>query len=1104
MDKLKEKLLILLMFLPVWMYGQVSQLIVTGHVYSELDGELIGVHVLEVDKNNRNISATVTDFNGDFSLEIKNPSNSIKFVYVGYKAVQLPIGEKRKFSVKMDENTLLGEVVVQAKTMHSDGTIPIPQREISGAVQKINTKEFHGLSVASIDDALQGRIAGLDIMSNSGNLGAGSTLRIRGTSSINSKAEPLIVLNDVPFESNLANFDFASATEEQFANLMCINPDDIEEITVLKDGAAAAIWGSKAANGVIMIKTKRGVKGPTKVQYSYRFSGKKQPKGLNMLDGDEYTMMIKQAYFNAGNVKGAGMPEFNYDPTFSEYYQFNNNTDWVAAITQYGFTNDHNLNISGGGEKATFRVSLGYYDETGTVIKQELKRYTTRMNLEYQVSDRIRFTSELAITNANNHKNLAYDNSDGNNTENLLSLAYRKMPNVSIYDKDQNGNNLGTFYVISRNSSLESSQKELLNPVALAHLAKNDDNQIKITPKLSLRYDILDPHKGILRFNSYVTFDFDNRDVSRFLPKEQVSDFSSTDYRTNQGYVWESEALAIHSDQNMLWVPKLGEKHNLSLYASWQLSTTDTKNQGFKHYGLPGSGITDPTVASFDDESKTEATQQKTVGLLGRIHYTLLGRYVLDMSIRRDGDSRFGPSYRWGNFPAVSGKWILSDEAFMKSMEKWLSEFGLRAGYGVTGNPPDKNYLYFCRYNAYGSGYIDFSTIKQASVQLTDLKWEQSASTNLGFDLSLFDHKCSMDFNVYKKRTKGLLLKDYHIPSSTGFGYVSYINAGTLDNTGWEFNFSTNKLIKVNQWTFDLNFNLSNFINKMVSMNPSFLREYNKEFNYDSPNYQYLSRIQEGDALGSIYGFRYKGVYQYDKYEPGQTGTSPYVRDAEGNIILDGNGKAIPIYFAYGILQGDNRFRGGDAIYEDINNDGTIDELDIVYLGNSNPKVNGGFGATARYKRFSVNAFFTFRYGNKILNEARMRAEDMRTDNNQSIAVAWRWKKDGDLSEIPRALHGKGYNSLGSDRYVEDGSFLRFKYLTFNYDFDQKLIKQMKMNQLSLYLTLNNIITFTKYTGVDPEIPQNMNPGNGLVGVCTDKNKTPRAQYFTLGATLGF
>ena len=1105
MNKLKYKLLIALVCLPAWLFAQGNQIIVTGNVYSELDGGLIGVQVLEVDKNNRNISASSTDFNGDFSLQVKNPSNSIKFVYVGYNTVQLPIGDKRKFNVKMQDNTQLAEVVIQGKALHSDGTFAIPQREISGAVQKINTKEFEGLSVSSIDDALQGRIAGLDIMGNSGNLGSGSTMRIRGTSSINSKAEPLIVLNDVPFENNLSDFDFASATGEQFANLLCINPDDIEEITVLKDGAAAAIWGSKAANGVIMIRTKKGAKGPTRVQYSYRFSGNKQPSGLKMLNGDDYTMMIKQAYFNAGNVTGANKSEFNYDPTFSEYNQFNNNTDWVDAITQYGFTHDHNLNISGGGEKATFRVSLGYYDQSGTVIKQDMQRFSTRMNMEYQVSDRIRFTSELAITQTKNNKNLAYDNSDAYNTENLLSLAYRKMPNVSIYEEDINDRSMGNYYVISQQSELDASQKDLLNPVALANLATNDENQLKVTPKLSLRYDILDPNKTILRYNGYVTFDFDNQDVLRFLPRDQVSDFSMYDSRTNQSYSKESEALSIYSDQNILYVPSLGENHSLSLYGSWQMSSVNSRNQGAKHYGLPGSGIIDPNVPGVgDEETKTESEEWRTMGFLGRVHYAYLGRYILDASFRRDGDSRFGPNNRWGNFPAISGKWIMSDESFMRPMESWLSELGIRAGYGITGNIPDKNYLYYSRYNSYSTGYLDFSTIKQSSVQLSDLKWEQSTSVNAGFDLSLLDYKVNMDFNVYRKRTKDLLLKDYHIPSTSGFGTLSYVNAGTIDNTGWEFNFSTNKLIQTGGWTFDVNFNFSNSVNKIVSMDPSFMREYDKDFNYDSPNYQYLSRIKEGSALGSIYGFRYKGVYQYDKYVDAQTGTSPYARDAQGNVILDSYGQPVPMYFAYGILEGDNRFRGGDAIYEDINNDGTIDELDIVYLGNSNPKFNGGFGTTIRYKRFSMNAFFTFRYGNKILNEARMKAEDMRTDNNQSVAVNWRWRQDGDETDIPRALYGTGYNSLGSDRYVEDGSFLRFKYLTFGYEFDPQVLKPYLLNQLNLYLTLNNIVTFTKYTGVDPEISQNMNPADGLIGVSTDKNKTPRAQYFTLGITVGF
>lgn len=1105
----KYIVILVALFLPVCVWGQV---VVTGKIFSEMDGELMGAQVLEVDKSNRNVSAATADINGNFSLEVKNTANTLRFSFVGYKSVSLRIGDRKRFDVKLEEASELTEVVVTGKAMISAGTFPVPQREISGAVQRINTREFEGMSVASIDDALQGRIAGLDIVSNSGNLGSGSTLRIRGTSSINANSEPLIVVNDVPFENNLiSSFDFASANSEQFANLLSINPDDIEDITVLKDGAAAAIWGSKGANGVISIRTKRGVKGPTRVQYNYRFSGKKQPAGLKMLNGDDYTMMMKQAYFNPYQ-REPNVREFDYDRTYSEYENFNENTDWVDAISQYGFTHDHNLTVSGGGDKARFRMSFGYYDESGLIIEQKLKRLTSRMSLDYEVSDKILFTSEFSITHTNNKKNLASDVSDGNNTDNLLSMAYRKMPNVSIYRQDQFGNNTSDYYTILPRSisdptgvydELHSSQSGLLNPVALARLAKNDDNQVKITPKLGLRYDILDPDVAMLRYRGFVQFDFDNQDISRFLPRE-VTTGDWSDDKVNRAYGKEAEALAIYSDQNITWVPQLGKDHVLTLYGSWQLSSVDSRNQEFERYGLPSSLITDAASLGSDKTTKTGSNQRRTMGFLTQLHYAIKERYILDASIRWDGDTRFGNNNRWGSFPAISGKWILSDEAFMDFSNHWLSELGVRAGFGIVGNTPADDYLYFSRYNGnwdYSGHYLGISAIKPTSVQLADLRWEKSTSQNIGMDIGILD-RGFINLNAYKKRTEDLLIKDQPIPGSFGFSKLNYINAGTMDNIGWEFNLTTNRLISQKDFSLDFSLNLSNYINKVVEFSDAFLLSHNKEFNYKNGYESYLSRIQPGNAIGSIYGFRFKGVYQYDQYTEGMTGTAPVAKDPNGNVIMDNNGKPVPMYFAYGTNSA-YQFRGGDAIYEDINHDGSIDELDIVYLGNSNPKVNGGFGSTIRYKNFTVNAFFNFRYGNKILNKARLEAEQMYDNKNQSIAVNWRWRKDGDLTDMPRALYQYGYNSLASDRYVEDGGFLRFKTLTFAYTFDPRVVNKWMLNQMSVFLTLNNLVTFTSYSGVDPEISQDIDL-NKLLGVSVDENRTPRAQYFTLGVTVGF
>lgn len=427
-------------------YAQSGGVIVTGKVYAddEPDG-FIGATVVEQDKNGRIYSSALTDFNGNFSLKVKDPSHSLNFSFVGYKRKTLPIGAQRKFDVKLETQNVLKEVQVKAsKLVTGGGALAIPEREYSGAMQKFNTKAIEGVSVPSIDDALQGRIAGLDIVANSGDLGSGTVMRIRGITSINSNSQPLILLNGIPFESNIDDsFDFASADQEEFASLLCISPDDIEEITVLKDGAAAAIWGSRGANGVIDIRTKKGATGPTRVSYSYRFSGYTQPKGTELLNGDDYTMLMKQAYFNRAQ-QDCNIPEFSYDRsqfisaygTAQDFENFNNNTDWVDEVIKHGFTHDHNLSVSGGGDKAKFRASFGYYNQTGTIIGQEMTRFSNRMNLDYNVSSRMMFSAEFAITYTDNDKNYT---DDPYGEDNLLNIARKRMPNASVFRQDANG-----------------------------------------------------------------------------------------------------------------------------------------------------------------------------------------------------------------------------------------------------------------------------------------------------------------------------------------------------------------------------------------------------------------------------------------------------------------------------------------------------------------------------------------------------------------------------------------------------------------------------------------------------------------------------------------
>lgn len=1074
-----------------------SGALVQGTVRSAVGGEtLIGVNIIEVDSKKRFLRATTTDLNGHYVIRVTNNSNNLVYSYIGFMTQSVPMEGRSTIDIQMEEEvTDIQEVVIKAEKMHSEGSFAIPQREISTAVQTVTMEEMEGIQVTSLDDALQGRMAGLDIVANSGDLGSGATMRVRGATSINASNEPLIVVNNIPFEVDIdPTFDFANANEEQYANMLSLNPDDIEDIVLLKDAASTAVWGSKGANGVLMVKTKKGAQGPTRITYTYRFTRAIQPQGLKMLNGDDYTMMIKQAYFNPlQDEDAANVREFLYDKTFSEYENFNNNTNWFKEVTQTGFTHNHNLAVSGGGSRARFRVSGEYLTQSGTVIGQEMQRLSSRSNLEYWVSDRILFTTEFSFSYSDYERNWSSKASE-NDKMSILAIAYKKMPNVSVYQQDLEGNNTDVYYNISRSSSLHSSQRDLRNPVALARLGRNNLKNYRIIPTFRLQYYLLDPEVHMLRYNMYVSFDVNNNKVSKFLPGE-VSNVQWNSNSVNLAEGGDSENMTVMADNNISWQPRFGNTdHSMLLYGSFQIRTGYSAGQGIATANLPSGEIIDPVAAGYLSDISTSRSSYRSDAFLFRAHYAFKSRYIFDLTLRRDGSTKFGEENKYGNFPGISAKWILSDEPFMQWSNNWLSMLAFRPSWGISGNQPDEEYLHFSRYQPYGS-YIGLTAARPTSLQLANLKWETTTSWNYGFDLGFFDDRFTADINIYRKRTEDLLFKDLKLASSSGYGDIPWQNIGTMDNDGWEVYVQTYNALRIGNFTWDFNFNLHNLVNTIVELNDDVLSVYNSDFEYN--NGAYLSRLQEGNSYGSIYGFKYKGVYQYNDYIPGEQENAPVARDVDGNVILGRNGEPLPMYFAYGQSNA-YEFRGGDAIYEDINHDGTIDELDIVYLGNSNPMLNGGFGSSIRYRNFKLTAFFNFRYGNKIVNAARMSAENMYYLDNQSIAVNWRWRKDGDITDMPRALYNSGYNWLGSDRYVENGSFVRFKYLTLNYSAPTEKLKQYYISRLSFYLTFNNLAIMTKYTGVDPEV------GYGSFSVSKDDAKTPRSKDFTLGLSVSF
>jgi len=1081
-----------LLFLSGVLRAQTSGTTISGYIYDN-QGPMIGVNVTEVDAANRYVAYAVSDVNGNFSFKIQNPKNRIRVACVGYQVQFLPI-KGTSYKVRMVETTTLKEIVVTTKARSESSGLAIPQRELSGATQKIDASEFAGLGINTIDEALQGRIAGLDIVYNSGNLGSGTSMRMRGAASINSSSEPLIVVDGNVWEAKTTGFDFNSANDEKFAQLLNVNPDDIQSITVLKDAASTAIWGSQGANGVIEIKIKRGSRGSTRVTYSYKASGTYQPNGVKMMNGDQYTMLLKEEYFNPRlNDAASDIVELNYDPSFSEYEMFNNNTDWVDAVKQLGMRHNHNLSLSGGGEKANFRISAGYDKEFGSIIAQSLDRFTTRVALDYFVSDRIKIVTNYNMTYTNNNKNYSFNNQD------ILSMAYQKMPNMSIYEQDMNGNSTGEYYQVQSSASTElDDQKRLVNPIALAYQAKNNTNTINISPEFQLKYNFLGltNEESQLIYEGKIAFNVFNDYNSSFLPSSMTtSGWNSSN--VNAKNTSSNKSQASTTTHTLTFVPRFtNTDHSFMMLVRGQMTSGTSNSQSNSVYGLPNIPSTNVpgTISGFS----TGVSQWRSMYFTSSAHYAYKGKYIMDFTSRVDATTKFGPSRRWGFFPAFSLKWIMSDEEFMKS-QKVISTLGLRPSWGIVGNQPGSEYLFFSRYTS-GPSYNGEGSIYPNNIRLSNLRWEQVEKWNMGLDLGLFDERITGDVNLYTGNTTDLLMNNPSLPSSSGFSSLNVQNTGSMNNTGWELNLQANKLTLARNLTADINVSFANNRNMLTSMDQTILNSMNGEFSRS--NGTYLTRIQLNSALGSIYGFNYDGVYQYSKYSPeevvGVSGpNAPVVRNDAGKVIYLKNGEPKPMYFSYGTTAA-YEFVGGDAKYRDINHDGNINELDIVYLGSSLPKITGGFGLRLNYGRLSMNNQFNFRAGNKVVNMGRMNAENMYSNSNQCMSVAWRWRVEGDNTTIPRALRQYGYNYLGSDRFVEDGSFIRLNYTQFSYSIDPKLLKTIGLSQLSLNVSLNNLFILTKYSGNDPEVRY------GDYGISTDSNQTPRSKSFTAGITASF
>lgn len=1059
--------------------AQQGEIVIRGTVIDESSNQPIpGATVIEQDNEKRTITGVVADFDGNFAIKIKNPSNNLVISTLGFKSKTLPITSDRQLTISLvpdiDE---LDEVMITVEKPTESGLLNIAERNQTTSVVTVKASDIETTQAASIDEALQGRMPGVDIVANSGDPGAGMQIRIRGTSSISGSSNPLIVVDGMPYETEVpSGFNFGTADAQGYAALLNIAPTDIESISVLKDAAATAMWGARAAAGVLVINTKRGSVGEPKISYTFRGTYSRLPKTIPMLNGDQYSQLIPEAFMNRNGVplNTLANKEFQYDPQEVYFFKnYGNNTDWVAAATQTGLTGEHNLSLQGGGEKARYFTSVGYYDSKGVTKGTGYQRINGRLNLDYVVSDRIRFKTDISYTHSNTDSNY----------ENILGEAYTKMPNMSVFEYNERGQLTPNYFTPAQN--IQGLYPGTFNPLAMAEYASNEQTGERIVPHFNLNVELI-PNRLISTFD--LQFDFNSTKTKSFLP-QIATGRPITETVVNRVSDSDVDITSVTSKTNFIYTPDLGEDHSLQTILSLQTNDYRYESQNALTSNTASSFLTDPSVPSRTQNSDlaldSRSLQSRNVAGLINAQYSLLDRYILNVGVRADGNSKFGPGNRYAMFPSFSGRWRISGEPFMEDYD-WIDDLSIRASYGKSGGVPRDDYGYFSNYTNFNTQYLGYTGVYPSNIQLTNLRWETLTGKNLGFNVQLFNRRVILDVDFYQNRTEDLIFRNLDLTTISGYNNIDR-NVGTIDNQGWEVGLYTTPY-KSDKWRVEFNFNISH--------NQNVIREISEFFPNESGNVtengQFKRFLQVDNPFGSFYGYRYLGVYA------DQDATQ--ARDANGNVITGPNGQIVNMRFNY--PNTDYVFQPGDAMYEDINKDGNIDSRDVVYLGNSNPKFIGGFGPTVTFdNQFKLLMFFTYRLDFDVINGTNMRTTNMYNWDNQSTAVLSRWRNPGDQTDIPRAINGAGYNWLGSDRYVEDASFLRLRSVTFSYDFGKKFLKDLKIDDARVYITADNLFTFTKYLGQDPEVRL---PGGDPFDISIDYSRTPPTRRISIGLSTRF
>ena len=941
---------------------------------------------------------TVTDFDGNFTLDV--PANATLTVsYIGFTPQTVAVGGQSELSIFMSDDTqTLNEVVVI-------GYGTMRKSDLTGAVGSLSQKDMEA-PVTNIGQALQGKVSGLQVV-DAGKPGDNVSIKIRGLGSINN-CDPLVVIDGVPTDLGLNSLNMA----------------DVERLDVLKDASATAIYGSRGANGVVLITTKKGKEGKSTLSFAANFSIQNVTNVPDFLNASQYAALSNDMMNNAG---------YNANPLWADPSTVTGGTDWVDELLRTGYVQNYTVSYSGGTDKSHYYVSGGLLNQTGTVRSVDYRRFTFQENADAQVMPWLKVSNNITVS-ADRKRQGSYD----------LGAAFRALPVYDVKDAD------GQWTGPEGNSNWYGSTRNPIGPTYTDKQRTDGYNFLgNLTAELSLT--------KWLKFRSTFGLDAKFWFADNFTPAYPWKPIA-----TEEASRWKSDnkSFTYLWDNYFLFDYTFRQRHHLSLMAGTSAQWND-----FDYMNAQKNIFAFENVHEMDNGEKMYAiggnqTDWSLFSYMARVNYDYQNRYLLTATLRRDGSSRFGRDHRWGTFPSVSAAWRISEEEFFPKNDI-LSDLKLRVGYGVTGSQASvSNYAYLASYDTsvypFGINGTEQSALVSSTLANPTIHWEEVAQANIGFDAVLLSRRLTLSLDAYIKTTRDMLVKA-SVPITSGFEDTSttYTNAGRVRNSGIELTAHSVNLQGELGWESSLSYTYNR--NKIKDLNsdvPYYINQINNS---------YVTMLDAGLPINVFYGYVTDGIFQ---------------NQAEVN--------------AHAIQPG---AEPGDIRFRDLDNNGVINDDDRTVLGNPNPTHLFSLNNTLTYKGFELGIYLQGVAGNKIFNANNIDLTGMAAAYNQTTDVLSRWTGEGTSNSMPRAVFGDpNQNNRISDRFVENGSYLRLKTISLAYNFPKAWLKPLTIENARLTLSCENVATITSYSGFDPEVAI-----NGI-----DLSRYPISRTFNVGINFNF